>query len=245
MTDMHSHILPGIDDGAATLAESLQLLQRECAQGIQTVVLTPHYDPVHTAQNDFLAARAAAAGKLTEAAALKEIPVTLRLGAEVRFSPAVLEDPFPLCIEGTRYLLMEFSITRRPALVLETFRRLQGLGIRTIIAHGERYLFPGAEALLYELADSGALIQVNTASFLSRPLRKKALQLIDHRLIHLLGSDTHNLGARPPEWDAVIPILHKKNPALLAACRENAEEVLKDIRLFPEEPLPFKKSRWK
>ena len=68
-------------------------------------------------------------------------------------------------------------------LVLETFRRLQGLGIRTIIAHGERYLFPGAEALLYELADSGALIQVNTASFLSRPLRKKALQLIDHRSV--------------------------------------------------------------
>ncbi len=245
MIDLHTHILPGIDDGASTLEISMALLRDEVRQGIQTIVLTPHFYPEETTLALFLEKRASAYQVLRQAVAKEALPVELRLGAEVHFSPSIVADPLPLCIEGTHYMLVEFSSRRLPILAKETFYALAAQGITPIIAHGERYLYAGIDPLLEYLLSGDTLLQVDTPSLVheQREIKKRTQQLLQHRMVHLLGSDTHSPDRRPPVWNAMYRTLRKKgNAELLSIWEQNALAVLQDRNPFVDPPLPFKKT---
>ena len=197
MTDLHSHILPEMDDGAKDVASSLQMLESESLNGVTQVALTAHFNVERMDADTFCARRAQSWNKLS--AALTDTvyveKLKLKLGAEVFFSPKLSEmDLTPLCLQGTDYMLLELPTNYEPYLFYETLRSISGMGIILILAHIERYPYlMESSDRLYELAASGIYIQTNCNSLLlSGRSRKQILRGIDRGLIHLLSTDAHD-----------------------------------------------------
>lgn len=205
MIDTHCHILPGIDDGPRDLAEALEMARIAVADGIQTIVATPHLDCERDALSpDFLrdqVARFNAA--LTEA----QIPLTVLPGAEIRIGADLLERAkagslMTLADRGT-HLLLELPFNSYPSYVPQLFFGLQLLGLAPILAHPERTaLFRTHPEVIQGLVDRGALIQVNADSLTrwrDRTVRALAFDLLKHGAVHLLASDAHDTRHRPPQ----------------------------------------------
>ena len=130
MTDLHCHILPGIDDGAKDVSVSLELLHKEYEDGVRNIAFTSHFNSERTTVEAFLEKRAAAYARLTEA--LKEEPMDVRfkLGSEVYVSPKLCElDAKALCMGDTAYMLIEFPTTHKPHFIRQTLYALQEQGI--------------------------------------------------------------------------------------------------------------------
>jgi len=212
--DFHSHILPGIDDGSASLKMSLSMLAREAKQGIHEVVATPHFYANHDTPEAFLARREEAYHVLTEATAGKEGVPTLHLGAEVAFFRGMSESNAleSLKIGKTRYILVELPMgTWYNSIWEELCAIREKQGLIPIIAHVDRYLAPlQVERLMRELEELPVLLQANIGFFLRRNTARLALKLLKQGRIHLLGSDCHNLESRPPRLGEGIAEIEKK-----------------------------------
>lgn len=181
MTDLHCHILPGIDDGAKDVSVSLELLHKEYEDGVRNIAFTSHFNSERTTVEAFLEKRAAAYARLTEA--LKEKPMDFRfkLGSEVYFSPKLCElDAKALCMGDTAYMLIEFPTTHKPHFIKQTLYALQEQGILPLIAHIERYPYVLDDpTLLYEWVAAGAYAQINAGALLQdAKLRKKLCKFI-------------------------------------------------------------------
>lgn len=215
--DLHSHILPGLDDGARDPEESLALIRSEAAQGVQSIVLTPHFDPLTDEIGDFVQRRNTALAMLDHTLAASELSgkIGFRTAAEVRFSPMLTELPGldQLCISGTKVLLVEFSFHRCPEFVREVFSKLQMNGFILLIAHAERYVWLRKEPeLLYDLVCNGAYAQFNADSVTGdRDALTFIRKMLKNGLLHGIGSDTHNMELRPPALEKAAKLL-SKNP---------------------------------
>ena len=198
MIDFHTHILPRLDDGAKDTATAVEMLGAQKAQGVTTVLCTPHYYGKRS-PDKFLSQRASAYELLKE-----RIPdgITLRMGAEVHFTGVNVPDYEQLCrlaIEGTNCILTELPFTER-----WTERLLPALtdfaddtGYTPIIAHVERYReVLKKPSILSRLIDVGCLIQVNARAFTEKRERKFAFALLKHGFVHCIGSDAHDLERR-------------------------------------------------
>lgn len=199
MTDIHSHLLPQLDDGSRSVEESLELLRALAAQGIDRVAATPHFYPDETSPEDFLARRAASAARL-EAVWTPELPRII-LGAEVYcfegIARAAVED---LRIQGTELLLLEMPFRAWTGRMVDEVLDLNARrGVRVLLAHIERYLRFQKQEVWDTLLEAGVLFQSNASFFLDWRTRRKALRMLKGGRIHLLGSDCHNMTARP-EW---------------------------------------------
>jgi protein-tyrosine phosphatase len=196
LIDLHSHILPGLDDGARTLEESRQMAQEAEREGIGTIVATPHvrYD-FHTTP----AAVSRAAEELRSALARDGTPVELVTGAEVSLehcaglSPAELA-AFTIAQNG-RYFLLETPYAGWPLALERELTRLPEHGLVPILAHPERNpaVQKNPERLRAAVA-AGAVVQITAASVdgrLGRRTQQAALRLLDLGLVHVLASDSH------------------------------------------------------
>ncbi len=212
MIDFHSHILPGIDDGASNIEISLEMLRLSIASGVDTVVATSHCYPVDT--NDamvFLEKRDAAFNILSSAiASSKERLPSIIRGAEVHFAKGLskLKSIDKLCIENTEYLLLELPYKKWTDDVYEEIYHITRLGLKPILAHLDRYI--GQEKQFSELLSLNVLCQINASAFFDKKLRKKALNLFSNDAIHVIGSDMHNLTNRPPNLAEAYDIIEKK-----------------------------------
>lgn len=213
MIDFHTHILPGIDDGAKEREASMQMLQKEIEQGVQTVVFTPHYYGKRRSPQQFLKRRADAFEKIKA-----ELPSNLdvRLGAEILFTGlnmASNEDLCELAIEGTKYVLFELPMTDKWQ---ENFWDglydfIHETDYVPIIAHVERYLETQKNpALFSRLVEMGCLLQVNTTSFLEKGSRSLAFALLKHGLVHCLGTDTHDTQTRVCDYAQAKAAIYEK-----------------------------------
>ena len=138
LTDLHTHILPGVDDGAKDLETSLQMLQMEKASGVNRVALTPHFYPLREPFDEFVARRQQAFEALTAAWDGETMP-ELKLGVEVRYSPQLAEfDLRQLTIGDSDYMLLELSNTEVPAHIGPVVDIIMQQGITPILAHIER-----------------------------------------------------------------------------------------------------------
>lgn len=214
MTDLHTHILPGMDDGPKDIPAALALLEQEYAQGVRNVALTSHYHCEAEDLDAFLARRERAFSALSEAAPRD---MTLKRGCEVFFSPALLSlDVRKLCLEGTSSLLLELPILQKPAFLNEVLLGLTSRGITPLIAHAERYLYVQRDPrLLTEWIDLGARIQVNAgsdAAFIRKLLR--------WGLVHVMASDAHHASHRPADLRSGLNKLSEEDAARL---KQNAE----------------------
>lgn len=211
--DMHAHILPGMDDGCKTPEESVQVLTLCYQQGIRYMFATPHYYPVESIES-FLSRRQAAWQRL-EAYIAKEkitdIP-SLCLGAEVAYRTGLSrdEDLAKLCLGKSDYLLLELPLR---AWSSEDVRQVKSIcltkGITPIFAHYERYKSLQSAERYEEMAQVGALIQMNADYLLPLATRGKGRRNISAGRVHLLGTDCHNMEQRKPNLAQAVAYLQR------------------------------------
>ncbi|MBQ0125877.1 MAG: hypothetical protein KBS59_06095 [Clostridiales bacterium] len=194
--DMHSHILPEMDDGSKSADQTLQMLNGANSQGVCAIVATPHFYAEKQTPDEFLARRGEAVQKLK---AMSPLPVPVYLGAEVLyfFGMGSCAELDKLCIAGTKYLLVEMPFSKWTGEVISDIADIKSkLGIIPIIAHIERYERLYSRDMLERLVSAGAVIQSN-AEFFTGKTRRKALKMLDMGYVNLLGSDCHNTTSRP------------------------------------------------
>ncbi len=212
MIDIHTHILPNVDDGADSISASAELMRMEVEQGVKELVFTPHYYGKKTAE-EFLTKREEAKKRIEA-----EIPrgLKVRMGAEILLTG--INDPTDelicaLAIEGTKCVMLELPFSSRWSDRL--FDRISDFiaetGYTPIIAHVERY----NEALndpsvLSYLVQMGCLIQVNTGAFLHKSTRRFAFALLKHGLVHCIGTDAHDTDRRAPNYAEARELIRKK-----------------------------------
>lgn len=205
MVDLHTHILPDVDDGARDEAEALAMLAAASNDGVTTIVATPHSHHVDAA------AVLAGVSRLNSAAGDAGIAIDIVPGHEARISAELANrhrDGSLLTLNGTRWLLLEcYLFDDWPLHLIErSVDRLLTAGLRPLLAHAERYPFvqrdPGS---LRPLIERGVPIQINAGSLLRRDTdveRITAERLLRTRKAHVIASDAHNARYRPPVLSA-------------------------------------------
>lgn len=214
VTDFHSHILPGIDDGSESLAESIALLRMEAEQGVTHVIATPHFYARHDTPEAFLARRARAEALLR--AAMEKYPGLPRVsvGAEVAYFRGISEsDALPLlAAPGGKCILLEMPAGPWPESICRELEKIPGIwGITPVIAHAERCFAPfRTRRFLRQLAQLPVLVQVNGTFFRNKFTAAAAMKMLKADQIHLLGSDCHNLTNRKPDLGHAAELIRRK-----------------------------------
>jgi protein-tyrosine phosphatase len=201
MIDLHSHILPGIDDGARTMADSVELARSAVRDGVTAMVATPHVRDDFPTTPATMERLVLAVRDVIDKAGVELEVLT---GGEIALIPLMTLGTGELrrfSLAGTgRYVLVEFPYAGWPLPLPSEIERLGSLGMRCLIAHPER----SAEVQekperLRPLVESGALVQLTAASVvgrLGRPSRRAAMRLLELELAHVISSDAHGPPAR-------------------------------------------------
>ncbi len=212
--DFHTHILPNMDDGAPDSPTSAKMLEQLKQQGVKTVVLTPHFYTDRENLADFLERRAAAFQLLAPIAEQLELEVVP--ACEMYFTDYIFnyENISALCVNSGKYLLTElpFSCRFSEAMFDRISRLIGTLNVIPILAHIERYpqLLKDKECL-YRLIDMGCLAQINLNSLTDGFLQRRTLLgFIREDLVHVVGTDCHNLTTRAPQYQNGIQVIRKK-----------------------------------
>jgi protein-tyrosine phosphatase len=201
--DLHTHILPGVDDGASTVGDAVALARMASDDGVSTIVATPHRGPWAYRED-----RADAERRLEEvrlACQHAGIDVDLLLGGEVFIAPNLAEqvrEGLALTINGGRYLLVEWAYDHYPAYSEQAIFDLRLRGIVPIVAHAERYRFVRRDpTYLATLIERGVLVQITASSLLGEfglAIQKLAETLLVDGLAQVIASDSHGVSRRPP-----------------------------------------------
>ena len=251
MIDLHNHLLPGIDDGAKQVEETLEFLRLARRDGITSVTATPHMKP--GVYDNTRASIMAAIEKVREAARGDEAgEVALLPGAEVYFTADVADrfrrGELMTVADAGRYLLLELPYQQIPMRVDDTIFQLRLAGVTPIMAHPERvayYLedFDRVEASVR----LGALTQVTGASITGRfgsKAREFALRMLERDLIHILASDSHDVRYRPPTLsEARVVVARMRGEEAARRMVEDAPRAILEGRevTIPEPSTPSRK----
>lgn len=197
-TDIHSHLIPGIDDGVDSYEEALEIIGRFQEMGYRKLITTPHImqDFYQNDRNSILGGLKILREKLAEAGMDMEVSAA----AEYYLDEGLLkklESPEELLLFGKNYLLFETSFINKPIYLNEFLFSAQSKGLIPVMAHPERYAFVHNEPdLLDKLTERGMLLQLNMnslAGYYSREVQKMARHMIDEKKVHFLGSDCHSM----------------------------------------------------
>ncbi len=197
--DFHSHILPGLDDGATDMNNALELASAMKSWGFERVTCTPHITNKYRNTPDGMLP---VFEKMQEALDSKGMDLDIKLSAEYRLVPEtwpdVLEKNWIMPIED-KYILMELPIFDpsdiKDLKPLEEFRKIVSLGLVPLLPHPERYAYLSRKELM-EFLEAGVKIQCNYGSFAGlygEDVRQKAQALLDEGLVSFYGSDMHNM----------------------------------------------------
>ena len=242
MIDIHSHILPGIDDGVKTEDEAVEFARMAEADGIQTIVATPHCkegfyfndrDKVH-AEVDKLRTRLAAEG----------VGIRLEPGAEVHICPdlvkRVADGRAPTLLDNGRTLLLELSLSQYPVELENLVFELKLAGLEVVFAHPERIRYFQDDISRYEaVVHQGAIGQITTGSVLGvfgSEIAEISEEMMVKGLVHVLATDAHNVRGRPPLLsDALEAAIEQVGEARAMAMVNDAPRALIEGRT-PELP---------
>jgi protein-tyrosine phosphatase len=234
MIDIHSHLLPGVDDGSPSIERSVPVLERFVADGVECVVLTPHLAASRARTAPF--ARHQAILETLRAAAPSGLE--LRLGWEIMLDEPNTDLRAPqLGLGGSRAILVEFPRTSVPARAAEELFRLRSGGNVPVLAHPERY-WGCTPAKVAEWRAAGAVIQMDTAALVGKgSIASMARALLDAGLVDLFASDNHGDSrslAAGRSW--LLEVATPEHAELLT--RTNARRLLAGEPLLPVAPLP-------
>lgn len=203
MIDFHCHILPNLDDGSESVDMSLTMLRRSFLQGVDLVMLTPHFYADEEYPEAFLRRRKAAFEILQDAMLLSpEAYPNIMLGAEVLYFPGMdaAEDLRHMRMGNSRCVLVEPPMAPWSDTMLDEIARMgDHLGCVPVIAHVDRYMsYLHDNTLIDRVLQRKMVVQVNGDYFLNPKTVKSAMQNLRNGKIHLIGSDCHNLASRAP-----------------------------------------------
>ena len=248
MIDIHAHILPGIDDGAEDMYDTLEMARMAADSGVDKIIATPHCNIPGMYGNYFGREYIDRYESVVRAVREEKIPIEILPGMEV-FStedlPELIVNHKIMPLNQSRYILMEFAFDEDPEFADSILKRVEEVGARPVIAHAERYEFiQDYPQIAYRWFRKGYVIQANKGSFLGRfggGPKRAADSLLRHNLISVIASDAHSPLQRTPYMlDAYeelsseysenhLDVLFQYNPARLCDNREI-------LRL---EPVPY------
>jgi protein-tyrosine phosphatase len=246
LIDLHSHILPGIDDGARTLEEAIEIGRAAVADGIVAVAATPHVrDDFPTGAHEMERSVNELRAALTDAG----VPLRLHTGGEIALDRLALLDAQELRRFGLggnpEYLLVEFPYYGWPLDLADQLFKLQLAGFTPVLAHPERNAdVQGAPERLEPIVERGTLVQVTAASLdgrLGAAPRKTGLELVEHGLAHVVASDAHHPGIRTVGMAAAAEAIGDE--ALAQWLTVAIPGAIVDDSPLPERP-EGKKRRW-
>jgi tyrosine-protein phosphatase YwqE len=196
--DMHSHLLPGLDDGVTTLEEAEEIILNMIQLGYSRIITTPHVmsDAYRNTASGILARLEVLQKHLKE----KNIHIPVTAAAEYYLDESLskmIETNQPLLTFGDRYLLFETNFITEPLNLKDFIFLATTRGYKLVLAHPERYLYlQNNFDKVQDLLDRGVLMQLNISSltgYYSKPVQQMAFKLIDRQMIHWLGSDCHHV----------------------------------------------------
>ena len=201
MIEIHTHILPGLDDGARSKEEALEMVLQASEQGIQHIVATPHHgNGVFEAPVEVVLQQVE---EMNELIGRYGLQVTIHTGQEIRVNAGLIdgwENNELLTVANSKYILLELPHSYVPAYLLDLLNEFSIRGIVPVIAHPERNKEVGETPELLEAwIRQGALCQVTAHSLIGqfgRRIQKLSVQLLKRGLIHFVSSDAHNYHTR-------------------------------------------------
>jgi protein-tyrosine phosphatase len=251
MIDIHSHILPGIDDGAKTIYDSIDLAKQAVSEGIHTIIATPHhrngkYDNV---KSDILPLTK----ELNVTLNKEGIDLTVLPGQECRIYGEILDDYhkgeiLPLNYDS-QYLFIEFPSSSIPRYAERLLYDIQVEGLTPIIVHPER----NAEIVerpdkLYKFVQNGATTQLTASSlvgYFGKNIQKFSQKMIEANLAHFIASDAHNIKNRSFKMEEAMSFVEKKYGIdSVYYFIENAEMLVEGKTIYREIPEQIKKKKF-
>jgi len=219
MIDLHGHYLPGVDDGAENMEDSLAMLRLAEADGIAVVAVTPHACSTLCKARDLDALRRSWS-EWRAALENRELKIRIVSGAEVYFTsellPLLRDHRDLLTINNGSYFLLEFPADYIYAHSKEFIFKILTEGFIPIVSHAERNQeIQRSPAVLRELVKAGALCQLNAGSLrgdFGNAARRCAYELLRDNLVHVIASDAHDLEKRRPGLSFVRPLLQGVDP---------------------------------
>ena len=236
MTDLHTHILPGMDDGSKNVEMSLAMLRSEWEQQVDTVALTPHFYRDIETPADFFRRRSEARNQLWHAIdALSNeeqsrLP-SLMLGAEVAWVSGMGDwhDLRELCYEGTNYLLLEPPFHPwDDGFIQDLYDLMNRGGVIPVIAHIDRYIGAQKPRTLQKLYSLGLPTQISAEPFLHLGTRGRMFRCLAEGRAQLLISDCHDLHRRPPNLGVAMQVIQKKLGADARRFFNETDDLLQD-----------------
>lgn len=234
MIDFHSHIVPGVDDGANSEEMALAMIKMAVSSGTEKIVATPHY-----VRGRFQVSREEIDKEITKLQNLvkgMEIPIEIYKGQEVYYSENILQyylEGEINTIEGTRYMLVElpmkeFNVDK----VINSFYEIQLKGIVIILAHPERYIeFIKKPSLINKFIDEGFLFQLNTGSIsgeFGKSVKETAEIFLNHDIYSVIGSDGHRLKSRNTDMTQGAEEISILGKHIMDNFKANGEKILRD-----------------
>ena len=237
MVDIHSHILPEVDDGSKSWEMSVAMCRMAAADGITRQVATPHANDRYHYDRGYLQ------GLVAHLQGLIGDGLTISLGCDFHLSYENLQDvlvnPARYAIEGTRYMLVELSNYGVPQQTTDCFLKLGDRGITAIITHPERNpILRESPQRVVEWAEQGCVIQVTGGSltgFWGERVRRAAQWLLEHDAVHVLATDAHDTEKR-------IPILSTALEAAAEICGAEVADALVNANpaaIVQSQSLPY------
>lgn len=231
MIDIHNHILPGVDDGAQDIHDTLEMAALAAKSGITAIVATPHCNIPGGYKNYFGDHYIKKVQMVREAVHAEGLPIRILPGAEVLGTedvPELLKNGKIMTLNQSRYMLIEFFFDEDPDFVNWLLEEVKTLKAIPVIAHAERYQFVQKDPnLVYEWRKKGFPIQINKGSLsgnFGRHAMKTAYLLMDHHLVSVIASDAHSPHVRTPNMkraheelsmeypESYVKMLFEENP---------------------------------
>ena len=234
ITDLHMHVVPGVDDGSFDMRMSLVMLEIAYEQGVRDVFCTSHNvyseEEITRYKSQFMMLQMMAKSRLPD--------LKLHMGCELLCAGEYIDDILYgleigvfLPLGNSKCVLTELYPDVTPEEAKVVVEALVAAGWKPIIAHTERYPALFEDGTLQELINLGAKIQVNLYSLVEEnkdDIKKRARYLIDNRLAHFIGSDAHRINYRSPKYESGVRYIdeHCGKEYLEAVCYKNAESLI-------------------
>lgn len=251
MIDIHCHILPGVDDGAKHLEDSIAMAKQAISEGIHTIIATPHHKNgrYNNPKNSVLADLT----RLNERIQQEQIPLTIIPGQEVRIHGELIEgyqQDEILTLTGTsRYLFVELPTNHIPRYTEQILFDIQMRDLVPIIVHPERNTaLQEQPERLYHFVQNGALTQITASSLTGKfgtKIKKFTNEIIEHNLTHFVASDAHNTKSRGFNMlDANQEINQNYGQHTLYTFMDNAQHILDNEMIYIDEPARIKRKKF-
>ena len=215
MTDIHMHVIPGVDDGSFSLEMSMSMLFMAYKQGVSEIFATPH-SSAFLHDRDFVLDQFAS---LKEQAEKLPFDMCLYLGCEVRCEPYAMEQTLEQLaggilpsMNGTGCVLTEFCTRVQPPEALQMVSQMRTAGWIPIIAHAERYPALSDGGTADRMLDLGCRLQINAYSLegeAEEAAAKRAQRLLQEEKVSFFGSDAHRMNHRPPSVEGGLRYLYR------------------------------------